>query len=251
MPAAAGPVVGEGDQRGLAIGALRDRRERAHPAREHARRGPRPPRSRPSIVGRELPRVLAERRRIEVVRRDGSADRARGSPPRRAAPPRRPAGSSSPAPETSRRSIAAGACSASCRCGLGLVALVAVVAEDRALDEGARDAVGRSLGDLPAERPRGQLPGALGRHRGCDAGALGNEISRPAEPDREPAHARRVRHRERLERATGLARGEQLADLRRRVRGGVASLEDADRDRVRAALGAALRGRGDVHRAAR
>ena len=63
----AGTVVGEGDQRGFAIGALRDRRERAHAAREqpvaaldlHLEAVDR---------GGELPRVLAERGRIEIVR---------------------------------------------------------------------------------------------------------------------------------------------------------------------------------------
>ena len=98
--------------------------------------------------------------------------------------------------------------------GGGLVALEAVGAEDRALDERSCELRASVAGHLPAERAARELAGAVEDRRGGHARALGAEALARAEADEQPALALGVGQRERLEAAAGLAGGEQCGELR-------------------------------------
>ncbi len=215
-PGARDPGVAHGDQRGLLLGALGDGGEGAHPARRRCPRVPRPRPSGPRSPRASASRVLGERVGVRSLPGRFCRSRARLTAFATSAASATVA-SRSPGAETIRRSrllrrrprppvlsVGRG----------GLVALEAVVAEDRALDERAGDAGSLAAGAcqqsarVEISRARSHATAAATRS------ALGGQLRarpRPTSSQRLPVG---VGQGERLERAAGLARGEQLGELR-------------------------------------
>ena len=206
-PTRAGARIAKRDQCGLLLGALGDRGEGAHAAVDDPVSALDLDGQTLDLVGERLG-VLGKRRRRQVVAwavlqvaggvgglgdQRGIGDGTRQIP-RRLHDQRL---------QVLRRGIFVGLS------GGRLVALEAVVGEDRALDERGGDLLAGVVGQHPAERARRQLASAVARHRGRDTRALGRELLDLAEANGQPALAVRVRQRERLERVARLAAGEQ------------------------------------------
>ena len=196
--------VAHGDQRRLLIGALRHGREGAHPAGDDALAALDLDRQVPDLLG-DCRGVLAERTRREVIGgsvleiacavhgicddrrvRDGLPEVACARDDQALEPLRGPLRF-----VAVRRSR--------------LVAIEAVVPEDRALDERRRGRRVAVCGKLPAQRARRELPSAVAGHRGGHPGALGGEVRASSEADEQPALASGVGERELSVRRAGLA----------------------------------------------
>src|SRR5207248_2105571 len=118
----------------------------------------------------------------------------------------------------------------------GPVAIEAVVADDRPLDERSGEILVAAGGQLPAQHARGDLAGARAHRGSGHAAVLGRELLPGAQADEQPALPLRVGDGERLERPARLARGEHLAELLRQALSELLVLEHPERDRVGIAL---------------
>ena len=130
------------------------------------------------------------------------------------------------------------------------VAVESVRREHGPLDERAGHEIVDVVGQLPAQPPRADLLCAPERRRRRDPRALGRELRARAESDDQPAAVGGVGDRDVAERRARLARVDE--PLQRRaldVVGDGLAVEDADRERVGAAVGRRTRRCGDAHAA--
>ena len=230
--ARAGPVVAQRDQRGLCAAGLRDRRERSHPALEQLR-------PTGDVHAHAVDRcgqfacANSQRSGIEVVRRPvlKIACAVLGG--------RKDLGASDSCAhlvvraENERADFGANVIIRR-RC---LEQFEAIASKERALDKAAEDIVADVVRYLPAERLRADLARASKHVRRYQPRSLGIERRALTKPDEDHPAVAGAGQRQMLERRPRLASFQQCGKRAAcEIVGDALPGEDADRDRVRAAV---------------